>query len=47
MQYTTEHKKYAPDFSVMSSGDFAEQHLEKLKNFYFDHLQPALYAETV
>ena len=26
--------------------DFAEQNLERLKNFYFDHLLPALYAET-
>ena len=27
--------------------DFVEQQLQKLKNFYFDLLPPALYAETV
>ena len=31
---------------VARQSDFAEQ-LEKLENIYFEHLLPALYAETV
>ena len=32
---------------VARQRNFVEQQLEKLENFYFEHLLPALYAETV
>ena len=32
---------------VAHQSDFVAQQLEKLENFYFEHLLPALYAETV